>query len=188
MFRAIVFATFACGFRPRSARELDDSGFARLDKILAIIEECRYGIHDISRTELDSASNLPRFNMPFELGLFIAAKRFGGGDHGKKRTLVMDIEAYRYQKFLSDLNGMDIASHGGDPEIAVTKIRNWLANVSRRQLASGNRVVTAYRNFTNDFPRICALQDFDLGSVPYIDFERIVTDWLLTGSPELRTP
>jgi hypothetical protein len=77
-FRAIIFTVIRSGFTPRSALEADDSSESRLEKIRKIIGECRYGIHDISKTEPDADSGLPRFNMPFELGLFIAAKRFGG--------------------------------------------------------------------------------------------------------------
>jgi hypothetical protein len=77
-FRALVFAVRACGFRARCAREVDDGSETRLDKIYRIIEQSRYGIHDISRTELDTWNGLPRFNMPLELGVFLGAKRFGG--------------------------------------------------------------------------------------------------------------
>ena len=76
-FQALIFAIRACGFLPRSARELDDSGQARSEKLYGLIEECRYGIHDISRTELDRINQLPRFNMPLELGIFIVGRRLG---------------------------------------------------------------------------------------------------------------
>lgn len=58
--------------------ELDDGGQTRIDKLYGLIGECRYGIHDLSRTELDDVNQLPRFNMPLELGLFLGAKRYGG--------------------------------------------------------------------------------------------------------------
>jgi hypothetical protein len=80
-FWAIVFVVIRSGFRPRCALETDDSSVNRFEKICSIIKECRYGIHDISRTELDRRSKLPRFNMPLELGIFIAAKRFGTRAH-----------------------------------------------------------------------------------------------------------
>src|ERR1051326_1964151 len=79
MLETIVFAVLACGFKPRSALEAGDSGEGRLDKIARLIRESKYGIHDISRVELDRSSRLPRFNMPFELGLDIGCRRFGGG-------------------------------------------------------------------------------------------------------------
>jgi len=56
---------------PRCALEVQDSSENRLKKILRIIGECQFAIHDISRTDLDKKHQLPRFNMPFELGLFM---------------------------------------------------------------------------------------------------------------------
>jgi hypothetical protein len=73
-FRALVFGVIACGYRVRCAREVDDAAETRIEKLYRIIEQSRYGIHDISRTELDEASQLPRFNMPLELGMFLGAK------------------------------------------------------------------------------------------------------------------
>ena len=72
-FEAIVFAVARSGFTARCARENDDGGEVRFEKICRIIAESRYGIHDISKTEPDPGSGLPRFNMPLELGLFLGA-------------------------------------------------------------------------------------------------------------------
>lgn len=85
IFEAIVFCVADCGYRPRCALEADDSGEVRVEKILNIVSGCRFGIHDLSRTELDGATGLPRFNMPLELGFFLAAKRFGAGKQKRKR-------------------------------------------------------------------------------------------------------
>jgi hypothetical protein len=71
LFRAIIFAVIACGFRARCALEISDAATARIEKIYKIISECGYGVHDISRTELDEVNQLPRFNMPLELGIFL---------------------------------------------------------------------------------------------------------------------
>ena len=87
---AIVFTIYACNFIPRSALEENDSGNVRFEKIIEIISDSKLGIHDISRTELDKKTSLPRFNMPFELGLFLGAKKFGAFDQSKKRTLILD--------------------------------------------------------------------------------------------------
>ena len=178
-FQATVFAVFACGFRPRSAKELDDAGHTRYEKILRIIGECRFGIHDISRTQLDPVFSLPRFNMPFELGLFLAAKQFGGDDHAKKRALVVDVEPYRYQRFLSDLNGMDVMAHNGDPILLARVVRNWLANASRRRLIPDLAVSTLLQNFLRELPGLAHKKGYDANDIPYVDFEYLVTDWLL---------
>jgi hypothetical protein len=108
LFRAVVFTVIDCGFKARCALEFDDGSEVRMDKIERLIGECRYGIHDLSRTELDPTHRLPRFNMPLELGLFLGAKRFGGNDHKQKNCLILDIEQFRYQKFISDLGGQDV--------------------------------------------------------------------------------
>ena len=91
LFKVILFATSDCGFNPRCALEADDGSIVRIDKLIRIIRECNYGIHDISRTELDRISRLPRFNMPFELGLFLGAKRFGGARQRRKTCLILEL-------------------------------------------------------------------------------------------------
>jgi hypothetical protein len=110
LFDAIVFAIHDCGFAARCALEASDSSEVRFQKICAIIAECRYGVHDISRTE-PNEDGLPRFNMPLELGVFLGAKVFGGRRDRAKVCLVLDAERYRYQKFCSDLAGVDIEAH-----------------------------------------------------------------------------
>jgi hypothetical protein len=107
-FEAIVFTVVRSGFTPRCARESDDGGEVRFDKICRIIRECPYGVHNISKTDLDADSGLPRFNMPFELGLFLGAKRFGGRSHNRKKTLIFDRDRFRYQSYISDIAGQDI--------------------------------------------------------------------------------
>ena len=179
LFQALIFAVYATGFRPRSARELDDGGQTRIDKLYGLIEECRFGIHDLSRTELDPVNALPRFNMPLELGIFLGAKRYGVGDQKTKRALVLDVEQYRYQRFISDLAGMDIHGHGADPLEAIRQTRNWLANVSRRVLPSADRIVRLFESFTNDLPALARRLEFDPERMPYVDYERIVVGWLL---------
>src|SRR5438876_8722653 len=99
LFHALVFAVHDCGFTVRCALEGSDSADVRLDKLLRLIRVCRFGIHDLSRTTLDTANRLPRFNMPLELGLFLGARQFGDTEQRAKRALILDSAPYRYQKF-----------------------------------------------------------------------------------------
>jgi len=92
MLDAVVFAVFDCGFIARCTMEEENASQIRIEKIYNIIFDCRYGVHDISRTELDPISGLPRFNMALELGIFLGAKRFGQGEH-QKRTVSSLIES-----------------------------------------------------------------------------------------------
>lgn len=93
---AVVFTVHDCGFVARTALELPDSGRTRLDRLVDLIASCRFGIHDLSRTELDPVNQLPRMNMPLELGLFLGAQRYGTGRNRQKVTLVLDSERYRF--------------------------------------------------------------------------------------------
>ncbi|MES2755258.1 MAG: hypothetical protein V4659_11380 [Pseudomonadota bacterium] len=178
-FQAMVFAVAACRFQVRCARELNDAGEQRIDKIYRLIEQSRYGIHDLSRTELDPVSNLPRFNMPFELGLFLAAKRFGGHDHETKRSLAFDVEPHRYQKFISDLAGTDIEDHGNDPRVMVEKIRNWLSDVSRRKRVPPTaRLLESYDEFVVALPAIAEKVGLVVASLHYGDLLRLIDEWV----------
>ena len=72
-FHAILFAVYYLGFAARCDLEVDDASELRLDKITRIIGQCAYGVHDISSVELGAGTNLPRFNMPLELGLYLGS-------------------------------------------------------------------------------------------------------------------
>ena len=62
LFYALIFAVHDCGFHARCALEIEDSSAVRIDKIAEVIETCRFGIHDISRTELSVEQQLPRLS------------------------------------------------------------------------------------------------------------------------------
>lgn len=178
MFKALVFAIYACGFRPRCALEVDDASQTRIDKLYGIVEQCRYGVHDISRTELDPAHALPRFNMPLELGIFLGAKRFGDEEQRLKRCLIMDVERYRFQRFISDLAGMDIHAHGGDARQAIRETRDWLANASRRRLPGPAVILPLWDAFELDLPLLAEGAGLEEASMPYADYERLLVAWL----------
>jgi hypothetical protein len=60
LFDAIVFATLACGFQPRSALEVLDGGAVRLSKILDLIAQCRLSLSDIAGQDIDVHRGSPR--------------------------------------------------------------------------------------------------------------------------------
>ena len=94
MFEASIFTIRDCGFMPRCALESEDSGEPRINRIYKIIEDCRYGIHDISRTKL--SNDLPRFNMPFECGIDFGLKLSKPRKYRHKKCLILEKERYRY--------------------------------------------------------------------------------------------
>lgn len=179
MFEAIVFAVFDCGYRPRCALEAYDAGEVRIEKIAALVRNCRLGVHDISRTELNAAG-LPRFNMPFELGLFLGAKRFGNAVQRRKTCLVLDREPYRYQAFLSDIAGQDVAAHGGDPVRAIGAVRDWLAAGQRRRPPPGGaEIARRFGEFSEALPGILDDLRLERDEMTFSDYANIASTWLV---------
>ncbi len=179
IFKAIIFAITHCGFYVRCALEESDSSENRLTKIMGIISECKYSIHDISRTEPNPATSLPRFNMPLELGIFIGAKKYGNKSQQIKQCLILDTKPYRYQQFISDIAGQDIADHDNDAKKAITCVRNWLANkTSDKRLCSGSIIYDDYLKYQSDLPRLCSEYNFDSNELEYCDTNFLINEWV----------
>lgn len=179
IFRAIVFTVVRAGFRVRCALETDDGGENRFSKICAIIRQCRYGIHDISRTELDGDPPLPRFNMPFELGLFLGAATFGAGRQTRRPCIIFDRERYRYQRFISDIAGQDIHSHEGDWRIVISELASWLrAQSGYRDVPGGGVVTHDFEAFRQALPQICGARDLLPEELTFGDYNDIVVRYL----------
>ncbi|MGA3172150.1 MAG: hypothetical protein ABSE62_14180 [Chthoniobacteraceae bacterium] len=179
IFRAIVFTVSLCGFVPRSTLEHDDASQVRIEKIYRLIGASPLGIHDVSRTELDAENQLPRFNMPLELGVFLGAKRFGTGQHRSKRCLILDRDRYRFQKFISDIAGQDIKSHGNSPETAIRVVRDWLRNaVDHAKMPGGSHLWAKYRQFTEDLTGMCEKGQLTPEHLTFTDFYQLVLEWI----------
>ena len=183
LFDAMVFAVHDCGFIPRCALEEDDASQVRIDKIYNIISDCRYGIHDISRIELDEPSGFPRFNMPLELGVFLGAKKFGSEAQKGKKCLILDKEPYRYQQFISDIAGQDIQAHNNTLEEIVKVVRNWLRTASRhRTIPSGDIIWERYQNFIQDLPKTAETHRLTVEEMIFNDYTLVIEEWLKTTS------
>ena len=153
MLRAIAFAIASCGFEPACALDDDDSGKIRFDKLKALIEVSDLSVHDLSRIELDHDTQTPRFNMPFELGLYLGAKHFGGRRQRRKRSLVMAKSRREWAPTMSDLAGVDPSFHGGKPDAAIRAVRDFLhASPQGRMLPGETALVADHRRFLRDLP------------------------------------
>lgn len=178
LFNSLIFAVKFCGFTPRSAREKDNSGEVRIDKIISIIKECKFGIHDISRTELDRTTKLPRFNMPLELGLDLGIKKMGYDDFKNKQILIMDKESFRYQKFISDIAGQDIKEHREEEKNIIKCVREFLGNHTRKKIAHGSIIMKNYDEFKNDLPLLCKEAKWTVGELSFNEYISLVDSWI----------
>src|SRR5437763_461040 len=183
IFEAIVFTIQACGFRPICARSRLNSSDVRLQKLVDLIARCRYSIHDLSRTELDRASTLPRFNMPLELGIDIGCRAYGRGQRNKS-FLIFDRDRYRFQTYVSDIAGQDIADHGNDPDTAIARVRDWLRTEAKRTNIPGPKAMQSkYVDFRKGLPAICDRFELDISALTFDDFVFVVGAWLTPPTP-----
>jgi hypothetical protein len=188
IFEAIVFAVHDAGFFARSARERLDSSQVRLHKIIELIRSSRFSIHDLSRTELDDTTALPRFNMPLELGIDIGCKAFSRS-HTRKSFLVFDSEQYRFQRYLSDISGQDIHRHGNSPKMAVVRVRDWLRTESDvGTIPGGTAIYERYVEFRSDLPALCAELRLDIDALTFADLSDTISTWLRQRRPLTAPP
>lgn len=179
LFEVIVFTIIACGFVPRAALEESDGSDVRVDKILRLIGSSRYGIHDISCTTLDASNNLPRFNMPFELGLDLACKKYGDPNLKRKRILILEEEKFLYQRCLSDIAGQDTQAHERDPAKLMKIVRDWLRSASGRTTVSGDAAIRRqFEDFSAALPQLCNASGLDRTQLPYVEYVGFARTWL----------
>ena len=187
-FRAIVFTIHDCGYIARCAMEVDDGVQNRIDKIFKIMADCRFGIHDLSRTELDDEHKLPRFNMPLELGMFLGVSAYGLSERRPKICLILDKERHRYQKFISDIAGKDIKSHDGKPEKTIAGVRDWLDNNTKKSviLPGPKHIGDHFKEFSEVLPKMCDAFGIDPDQIQFKNYVKFVEEWLKLNAPTIR--
>ncbi|WP_345858321.1 hypothetical protein [Shewanella algae] len=144
---SVIFAVKTLGFNPRLSLERNDSGETRIDKILNLIRESKFGIHDLSRIISSGSEEHYRMNMPFELGIDYGCQKLNGDVWSRKKILILEKERYRYQKALSDLSGSDIKNHDDDPMKVIKVVRNWFVPSEIVRAPSGNVIWNDFNDF-----------------------------------------
>jgi hypothetical protein len=108
LFLALIAGLAGLGRVPHCVLEVVSGRRSRLDRIFGLIASCGASIHDLSRVTLSGDFEVPRFNMPFELGMTYALSQMRSHDF-----FVFEEKAFRLQASLSDLNGHDPHIHDG---------------------------------------------------------------------------
>jgi len=178
-FHAIAFTIVRSGFRVRCALETDDASENRFAKICAIIKNCHFGVHDISRTEVRGNPRLPRFNMPLELGIFLGAKHYGNAEQKAKKCIIFDRERYRYQKFISDIAGQDIHSHCGKESTLIGQLAAWLrAQSADPVIPGGEAIAREFRSFKEHLPEIARARRLGIREMTFGDINGIIVAYV----------
>lgn len=144
---AIIYTTKYFGYSPRLSLERADSGESRIEKILGLIEESRFGIHDLSRMISSEKNEHYRMNMPFELGIDYGCQKLKGGIWSNKKILILEKEKYRFQKAISDLSGSDIKNHNNEVTKVISAVRDWFVIEDLSRGDSGNKVWSSFNDF-----------------------------------------
>ena len=119
--------------------------------------------------------------MPLELGFDLGCKRYGSGKLRQKVLLILDVERYRYQQFISDIAGQDIGAHRGEVARVISLVRDWLRlelDPRRVKTPSGLAIRRRYETFQRVLPAICADLNWDINELPFSDFSWAVYDWI----------
>ncbi|MBK8052440.1 MAG: hypothetical protein IPK35_03970 [Saprospiraceae bacterium] len=140
LLQTLVFTITYYGFIPRISLESSDSGQPRLEKIVQLILESRYSIHDLSRLQSKSINEFYRLNMPFELGVDYGLRKFNQ-EYADKRSLILETERYDYMKAISDINGFDIKNHNDTPFELIQCLRSWFSETLKVSDLNGSAKV-----------------------------------------------
>jgi hypothetical protein len=188
ILKAILFCIVRFGLTPRIATERSNAGETRIDKISELVEQSEYSIHDLSRCQALVGGEHYRMNMPFELGMDFACRRYGGIAMSQKKILVLEEQPYRYQAALSDLAGVDIEKHEGNYRLAVRKVRNWLSGMGKFETIGTDKILGEYEDFQEWYAerqRLAGFSADDMDHVPVAELLTAMFDWTAAGRPRL---
>lgn len=177
----MLFTIVYLGLKPQMA-QTTDSGAVRIDRIVNLIKNSKYSIHDLSRMVAKEAGQISRFNMPFELGLDIGIRAASRRSRlSTKQNLIIDLDRYRYQKALSDLSGNDIQEYDGSPERLVLIIRNWFTTILHPKQPSGSIIWEEFNEFQTYFDKVTAEEGYeedDLDTLPINELIYYMSRWV----------
>ncbi|MEM9294033.1 MAG: hypothetical protein AAGD01_20315 [Acidobacteriota bacterium] len=181
LLRPLLFTIIYVGLKPRIASERLDSGEARIAKIVELIGESKYAIHDLSKIQASRSGELYRLNMPFELGIDVGCRLFKGGKHADKKCLILVGENYRYQAAISDLSNSDVANHGNVPEDVVLEVRNWLSSTCGLKADGPTLIWDTFNVFMGDnydALKRRGFSDEDVERLPVPELLQAMTEWV----------
>ena len=149
---------------------------------MRLIESSNYSIHDLSRNKPKFPNDPVRFNMPFELGLAMGCRRYGGKKHMRKKLLILDKDAHEYDKFIGDISGQDIEYHSEDPQMLMQKIRNWIARLfPKGNIPFEQQIWNHYNQFNSDLSdrlQSTAHAPNSILDLEHVDYMRLTQDWV----------
>lgn len=182
LLRPLLFTAIYCDLKPQIS-ETKDGDDIRIRQIQELIENSKFSIHDLSRIEPKSSGDLPRFNMPLELGIDLGCKRYL---HTAKRCLILEAERYRYKEVISDLLGQDISCHENDPMLMIKAVRDWIYKLRTFKNKPENYTVIwdKYNEFIYDYDKDMKAENLNTDRIWEIPFTELIdhmAKWIKTN-------
>ena len=136
LFFALIYMCEVNDLEPIFAA-CDESSSDRMTNIYNCIIKSKYAIHDISRIK----DRIPRFNMPFELGMYYMHIREKAKN---KKMLILEGEKNKSDKTISDLSGLEIKCHNNDVEGIFRAARPFFAQINTTLKDSASKMYNEY--------------------------------------------
>lgn len=173
LLKSLLFTLIYLDFKPKIS-ETRDSGEIRLKKIQQLMSVSQYSIHDLSRMDPIKKKEYPRFNMPFECGIDFGLKMSDEAKYGEKKFLILEKEAHRYQKVISDISGNDIYAHHNESEQIVKAVRDWFRTMNDN-VEDYKTIWLAYNEFTVFYQQILTQKGHNPNDIHALTFSDIIT-------------
>lgn len=123
-------------------------------------------------------------NMPFELGIDYACKRFSSNHLTEKSVLILEENRFDYQKALSDISGWDIQVHNGNYEKAVGRVRTWLiAQAGAKKVGTSLGKYIAFQEWYWERELAAGSSEEDIKEYPTVEIIQAMHEWMATGEP-----
>jgi len=184
LLKPLLFTLRYCDLFPRIASERLDSSEIRLNKLVEIIQESKYSIHDLSRIKSSKKNEYYRLNMPLEIGLDLGCKFFHADKKFRdKRSLILEGERYSLHRALSDLSGVDVKCHDNVAEKLIEVVRSWLVEIDLTDIPGPNLIWDEFNIFNGDLYRQFSqngFKDAQIERLPVPEFLDFMDYWLKT--------
>jgi len=125
-------------------------------------------------------------NMPFELGMDHACKRYGTPPLNEKVVLILEENRFDYQKALSDISGWDIHVHDGSYEKAVRSVRTWLIAQAGAPHIGASAILGKYVDFQGWYwerELAAGSSEDDIKQYPTVEVIQAMHEWMEAGQP-----
>lgn len=136
LFFALIYICQFYEYEPIFAAD-EGSSSDRMGIIVDCMKKSKYSIHDISRIE----SKNPRFNMPFELGMYYMHMHENAKE---KKMLVLEGKANISDITLSDLSGTEIKCHNNKLEDLFKAVRPFFIQLKKDKKDSASKMYEDY--------------------------------------------